>query len=242
MNSNHRVTILALSLSVLTLAAISTILSLNQSGVLGVTTSPMPPRPTVTIPQTDRGVPCDTFKTVFSMATTTNPIYTQLAYLLKNFCPTTTVTPITTPSVSVCKTGVSNISFGSTCSFTSSTTVVAPGYNFAKITCYDGTTTSIGNSLQKVCYQSLTIQTLAKKFCDGKTSCNKPTTTPRPSVYPTKTISISPIQAKCGWCGTACTLVKPSMMCPMVATPAGQQCISAGNQCTIVYSDPLPIQ
>lgn len=47
---SHKTTVLALSLSVLTLAVVSTFLSLNQSGVLGDSTSagsPMPAKPTL---------------------------------------------------------------------------------------------------------------------------------------------------------------------------------------------------
>lgn len=49
---SHKTTVLALSLSVLTLAVVSTFLSLNQSGVLGDSTSAgkaLPPRPTTMI-------------------------------------------------------------------------------------------------------------------------------------------------------------------------------------------------
>lgn len=252
MDKKHKLTILILSLSVLTLATVSTILSLSQGGVLGISTINIGKSLSVPVPRTSiyptsipaknlSGVPCRDFSFIFSSASTSpsDPFFSRAFSLFRRYCPDLEL-PTPTPGLATgCKTGVNSFAVGLACTYTNTTSEKTPGYYSARVTCHDGSTHTIGDPSNRLCYQKTSLEALAAKTCQGKTNCPRPT----PSIKeitnlprPTRVTTTSLEPQSCGWCGTSCTFIRPNMACPMIAPPSNQQCIyvSTDQTCKVI--------
>lgn len=144
MYQDNKFVILALSLSVLTLASMSALLSISHSGVLGVTTTvqsehktisapPAKPsdyeRPRPSIVPTSNSVPCAAIvnlsqthcKTPTPTGTAISPLCVRLGSLISTYCAKTPSPSVTPAPVSKCKSN-SDCNKGKTCKMISSST------------------------------------------------------------------------------------------------------------------------
>ncbi|MBI2430934.1 MAG: hypothetical protein HYV39_02890 [Candidatus Levybacteria bacterium] len=188
---SHKSTVLALSLSVLTLAVVSTFLSLNQSGVLGDSTvggsSILPKTTPVVRPTNVPSALCHEVTELFDnyCKKGENQDKDQIPKgfcgdifkLTSQFCPQGTLGPKPT---SACKYGTNSFEVGTACESPRLPTgaqinplYTETGFSSAKYSCYDGTTGEV-KPIKGSCAGQSVLRELARKACEGHGTCKNP--------------------------------------------------------------------